>query len=137
VTLLIVELTPELAANIARGIVLRRQELASLGLTVPGLAAAEAIVAKQIRTGQETPPFCDPATLVDARPMRMTLTLDEAADELRVSPATVRRLVKTGQLATVKIERSTRVRRQDLEAYLAGLGPGSFRARVIEKGMAS
>lgn len=46
------------------------------------------------------------------------LTVGEVARHLRVSNMTVYRLVKSGQLAAVRIGRSYRVRRNDVERYL-------------------
>lgn len=47
------------------------------------------------------------------------LTVAEVADELRVSKMTVYRLVNDRELPSVRIGRSVRVRRADLDAYLA------------------
>ena len=46
------------------------------------------------------------------------LTAAEVADELRVSTMTVYRLIKSGELAAVRVGRNYRVRRSDLDAYL-------------------
>lgn len=46
------------------------------------------------------------------------LTAQEVADLLRVSTMTVYRLIRQGELPAVRVGRSYRVRRPDLEAYL-------------------
>lgn len=47
------------------------------------------------------------------------LTVAEVAAELRVSKMTVYRLTNDRELPSVRIGRSVRVRRADLDAYLA------------------
>ncbi len=46
------------------------------------------------------------------------LTPAEVADLLRVSPMTVYRLIKAGDLRAARIGRSYRVREQDVDDYL-------------------
>ena len=48
------------------------------------------------------------------------LTCEEAATHLRLHPRTVGRLLKQGTLPGVKVGRQWRLRRADLDAYLAG-----------------
>jgi excisionase family DNA binding protein len=47
------------------------------------------------------------------------LTVAEVAEMLRVSNMTVYRLLKAGELPSVRIGKSFRVREDDLDAYLA------------------
>ena len=47
------------------------------------------------------------------------LTCEEAAAYLRLAPQTVYRLLRAGALPGVKVGRQWRVRRADLDAYLA------------------
>ena len=47
------------------------------------------------------------------------LTVAEVAELLRVSNMTVYRLLKAGELPSVRIGKSFRVREDDLDAYLA------------------
>lgn len=47
------------------------------------------------------------------------LTLSEVADQLAVSPRTVRQLVATRRLAAVRVGRLVRVRPEALAAYIA------------------
>jgi excisionase family DNA binding protein len=48
------------------------------------------------------------------------LTLDEAAERMRVSRRTVERLIAEGRIRPVRIGRSVRVTDRELEAFLAG-----------------
>ena len=50
------------------------------------------------------------------------LTPEEAAAYLRVAPQTVYRLARAGTLPGVKVGHLWRIRRADLEAFLAGAG---------------
>ena len=52
------------------------------------------------------------------------MTLQDVSDELQVSLATTKRLVRVGKLRTVKVEGTTRVLRVDFAAYLATLTEG-------------
>lgn len=56
---------------------------------------------------------------MDASPT-LTLTVDEAAAELRVSRRTLYRLIESGELPRVKIGSTTRITRAALEHYVAG-----------------
>ena len=47
------------------------------------------------------------------------MTVGEVAELIRVSNMTVYRLIKAGQLGAVRVGRSYRIRRRDLESYLA------------------
>jgi excisionase family DNA binding protein len=47
------------------------------------------------------------------------LTPQEVAGHLRVSKMTVYRLLKSGELPSVRIGRSLRVREEDVDCYLA------------------
>ena len=47
------------------------------------------------------------------------LTAAEVADELRVSTMTIYRLIRSGELAAVRVGRNYRVRSSDLERYLS------------------
>ena len=47
------------------------------------------------------------------------LTVAEVAGQLRVSTMTVYRLLKAGQLASVRVGKSYRVREEDVDRYLA------------------
>ncbi len=47
------------------------------------------------------------------------LTVQEVADQLRVSTMTVYRLVKAGELRALQIGKSYRLREEDVDAFLA------------------
>jgi excisionase family DNA binding protein len=61
-----------------------------------------------------TPP--QTPTPVEERPR--LLDVNGAASLLSVSPATVRRLIETGQLRATRVLGAVRVDRRDLEAYI-------------------
>jgi len=47
------------------------------------------------------------------------LTVAEVAEMMRVSNMTVYRLIKSGQLAAVRVGKNYRIRESDVDAYLA------------------
>jgi excisionase family DNA binding protein len=47
------------------------------------------------------------------------LTVGEVAHVMRVSNMTVYRLIKSGQLAAIRVGKNYRIRRKDVERYLA------------------
>jgi excisionase family DNA binding protein len=47
------------------------------------------------------------------------LTVQEVADQLRVSTMTVYRIIKAGELRAVRVGKSYRLREEDIDAYLA------------------
>ena len=47
------------------------------------------------------------------------LTVNEVADLLRVSNMTVYRLIKSNELASVRVGKSYRIRRDDIDRFLA------------------
>lgn len=49
---------------------------------------------------------------------KQLLTLEDACERLQVSEATIRRLVKDGELRVVRIGRAIRVRPEDLDAFI-------------------
>ncbi len=51
----------------------------------------------------------------------LLLTLDQAADRLQVSRSSLYREVRRGRLRVVKLGHLSRVRLEDLRAYVAGL----------------
>jgi excisionase family DNA binding protein len=73
---------------------------------------------------QDAPPAALPGVSRQDSPManRLLITKDEAAERLGVSVRTVERLVATGRLPQVHVERLARFRVKDLEAYVDGLG---------------
>ena len=53
-------------------------------------------------------------------PVDELLTVAEIAESLRVSTMTVYRLIRTGELPTVRVGRNYHMRRRDLAAFLDG-----------------
>ena len=51
----------------------------------------------------------------------LVYTIDEVAQLLKVSPATVRRLIDDGQLKAIKVRGQVRIRKEDLDDYLKRL----------------
>jgi excisionase family DNA binding protein len=47
------------------------------------------------------------------------LTVQEVADQLRVSTMTVYRLIKSGELRAMRVGKSYRLREEDIDAYLS------------------
>lgn len=63
--------------------------------------------------------------------MSLLMRYEDVADALDLSVPTVRRLVKAGRLPAVEVGGARRVRRCDLEDFIAGLGPGANRMRPL------
>lgn len=100
----------------------------------PDLLAVAHLTADAAKRGQ---PSTALAWLVDLlngpRMDPLLLTRPQAAEALNLSVRSLDRLLKSGGLASVKVEGATRVRRSDLDAYVARLA-GSFHAGVEAKG---
>ena len=47
------------------------------------------------------------------------LTVDEVAGTMRVSNMTVYRLIKSGQLAAIRVGKNYRIRESDVDSYLS------------------
>lgn len=61
------------------------------------------------------------------------LTYAQAAQWLKVSTRTLKRMVTAGEIPTVTVGGSVRIRRADLEHYIASLGPRPLRDRIESK----
>lgn len=72
--------------------------------------------------------------MAELHTMRDVLTVDEIADYLRVSRATICRWCGTGKLPAFKIGKSWRVQRNDLEVYIRYQRGGS---QVLLRGVQS
>ena len=86
------------------------EELAALLTHLAGMRQGPPIVSDQLA-----------ATAPPRRPDRLLMTKQEAAMRLGVSVRTLERLVATGRLPQVHVERLARFRVRDLEAYVSGL----------------
>lgn len=107
-----------------------QREARANGSEVPrNLLALSEFVADCVRPRQETTPRAESGESVDGSPMTngLLLTKREAASELSCSVRTLERLVAGGQLRTVPVggRGTVRIRRSDLEAYVASLAPPS------------
>lgn len=49
---------------------------------------------------------------------KLAYTIEEVAQAVGVHPTTVRRLIKNGKLAAIRVGRQIRIPRQELEAFL-------------------
>lgn len=72
-------------------------------------------------SGHERPAFAPDGDVSDAADV-VLLGYDEAGRRLGVSPRTVRRLVSSGDLPSVLVGRSRRVRVSDIADYIERLG---------------
>ena len=57
------------------------------------------------------------------------LTVSEVAGLMRVSNMTVYRLIKSGQLAAIRVGKNYRLRRRDIERYLSARAVGTGEVR--------
>ena len=114
------ELVRHLTFALANHVRRRHQETLPVPLEVEELTA---FLVRLARIRQE------PSTLADKgatsqytrMPGRLLVSKDEAAAQLGVSVRTVERLVATGRLRQVHVERLARFRVSDLEAYVNSL----------------
>ncbi|MFF4120117.1 helix-turn-helix domain-containing protein [Streptomyces sp. NPDC001714] len=63
------------------------------------------------------------STAIAAPVDRLLYTPEEAAEALAIGRSTLYELMADGVLAYIKLGRSRRIRRKDLETYVAGLAP--------------
>ncbi len=105
------------------------------------LAGGLADLVDRDRPRQDPPPDAPPVPR--AHPGTMTtprepplLTKEEAATLLRCSTRTLERLVARDEVQTVLVRGGVRIRRADLDAYVAGLQPRTFRDATMVKASA-
>ena len=99
------------------------RQLHQAGLPVPREVEELAELLKDLanlRSGAPAPPD-QPDAPTTRRPDSLLVTKAEAAERLGVSVRTLERLVATGRLRQVHVERLARLRVSDLEAYVKGL----------------
>ena len=122
--------TSEALAFISHAIVRHAAVRHRDGLPVPALAVLVARwCADAARDGEERQPLAMPEITADVGVMdQLLLTDKESAALLRLSARTVRALIADGKLPAVKIGGATRIRRSDLDAFIAGQ-PASARIR--------
>lgn len=132
----------ELAAHAAIALSRYVRESAREGRSVPAeLVAVMEFCADAVRERQGATGVVgcgDPAHAEPMSTQTLLLSKREAAHLLRVSTRTLERRIAAGELRTVTVAGAVRVRRVDLDEYVAGLGrPRSFRDGVDVKGAAS
>ncbi len=116
---LVVSLDPDAARHLARALEANRRWCTTNGHRLPPALADLALLATagQDRTnGRAGDDFAHDASMTP-----LLLTYAEAAERLRVSERTVRRLVDAGDLPSVVVGTRPRVHSDDLTAYAAGL----------------
>lgn len=92
------------------------------GAQVPPVVARLLEVALICARGRQEAPTVDAlGELVDAAPVSLLLRPAAVAAALDVSERTVDRLLASGALASVRVSGTRRVRRADLEDFVAGL----------------
>lgn len=132
------ELFAHLARALSRYIPEATREARAMGLGVPGelLTLAE-FFTDCARTRQDATSGAGPGRAVEAMAMTDTLLLTkrQAAAELACSVRGLERLVAGGAVRTVQVGGAVRIRRADLEAYVAGLHPkpSSFLDDTVRK----
>ena len=125
----------EVLAHVALALSRYIKESTREGKRVPvELVTALDFLTNVVRTRQESTRLGDPGDLAHGGAMTTTslLTKREVAHDLRCSTRTVERLISFGELTSVNVSGGIRVRRSDLDVYVAGLGR-SFRERVDVK----
>lgn len=113
---------PRVAAHLAVAIRCHRQRLrADLQPTPPALADIERDCAQRAREGQEGPMLETGGLGDDGNGMTLLLTPEQVADALAVSSSTIKRLLASEDLPSVKIGDARRVHRDDVERYVDSL----------------
>jgi excisionase family DNA binding protein len=114
------DLIVHLAMALSRHVVERRRDCRSVPAEIEELAT---VLVHFVRSRLETTTVdglvgaAHDAFVMD----RLLLTRREAAERLGVSERTIDRLVASGRLPVVHVERAARLRVSDLEAYVQGL----------------
>lgn len=105
------------AAHLAEALRAHRVRVGS-GAIPPDLLDLEGMCAAW--GSQERPSSAGTDATAQAVPMEM-YTVEQAAEALNLSERQTRRLVADGSLPSVTVGRARRVRRSDLDAFIAGL----------------
>lgn len=116
------------AAHLHRAITRYEAELRRDAQHLPGDLLDLRAALCRARTGQDGPIPPDIADTPHGASMSpMLVTFDRAAAVLDVSASTVKRLVRSGELLSVKVAGASRIRCQDLAEYVSGLAPTNGR----------
>lgn len=106
------------------------------GVEVPGeLDALAELLLNAVRPRPDATrvPLADDAAEAGVMFKSPLTTKAEAARALRRSVRTVERLIASGDLLAVQVMGATLIRRSDLDSYVAGLTPTTFRDKVGRK----
>jgi excisionase family DNA binding protein len=105
------------------------------GIPVSSDVEELALFLRQLARNRQEPPLVAVASETghhSPMPEQLLITKGEAAERLGVSVRTVERLVATGRLPQVHVERLARFRVKDLESYVEGLSAAPN--EVLEQG---
>ena len=115
---------PELVQHLTSALSGHVRRLSVLGLPVPPEVEELTVFLRRVARTRHDPPF-SAGTRGNGHYSRMPdpllISKDEAAERLGVSVRTVERLVATGRLPQVHLERLARFRVKDIEAFVDGL----------------
>jgi len=116
---------PEIVKHVAFALSHHVRRLDREAMPVPGEVEELAHFLKHLaRIRQDSSTLADEVATAQYAfmPDRLLVTKGEAAQRLCVSVRTIERLVATGRLPQVRVERLARFRVRDLEAYVNSLG---------------
>lgn len=123
-------LNAALAPHLDAALAAHLRRLREAGIRAPVDLVDLAEWARLVTRGLSAPLECLAA---DDAPMAQLLSFPAAAAELGCSASKVKKLVAAGAIPTVDFDGVRRIRRSDLDAFVAGLGPSSFRQHVTLK----
>lgn len=135
--MLVFDIPPSLAGHLVRALAAYRGWLRSRWQPIPeGFDEIADALAIRARSGQEYRLLASPPATPDTAPMLLLLKPEDVAELLAVSQRSVRRLIDSGELPTVRVGNAVRVHRDDLERYVdrlrgvpepAGAAPAGYR----------
>jgi excisionase family DNA binding protein len=115
---------PELVQHLTSALSGHVRRLTALGLPVPPEVEELAVFLRRVARARHDPPSSAGARgngHYSRMPDPLLISKDQAAERLGVSVRTVERLVATGRLPQVHLERLARFRVKDIEAFVDGL----------------